>query len=175
MKQYTVDYNVLKSNIIKSCRQVEENEIKFIVNYDKLSKKIDDVGLTLVNVGTKSMKVTPTDIVNISEYFKDKKLSWFNDNKEFTQLVFVKSDSIDDKLATLLDQMNKTHIDDPDLDKVNVLSEIIANYPCYFATVVSYESNDPVRFGKPTYIISCRANTVTVMQENYKYNEKDMV
>lgn len=174
MKIHNVDYNVLKVNIIKSCRQIQKDELGFEVSYTRLNKLLDDIGLTMVNVGTKSDCIKPENIINLSEYFKDKKLSWFNENKEFTQLVFVKTDAIDDNLSTLLEKMNQEHIDDPDLDKVQTLAEIIATYPCYFATVIAYEANNPERFGKPTYMIGCRANTVTIKEENYKYNAQDM-
>ena len=70
--------------------------------------------------------------------------------------------------------MHQTQVNDPDLDKVNTLAKIIANYPCYFATVVSYESNDPMREGKPTYTIGCRANTITIEHEKYKYQHADI-
>lgn len=177
MKQqlYSVDYNVLKSNIIKSCIQVEKDELLFEVNYDKLSDLSEDIGLAVVDVGTKSKAVEAKDIIILSEYFKGKKLSWFNENKEYTQLVFVKLDNADDHLLELLEDMNTNEVDDPDIDKAATLAEIIANYPCYTATVVAYNSNNPERLGKISYMIGCRANTITITQENYKYNEKDMV
>lgn len=171
----TIEYNMLKSNIIKACKQVEKGEIKFIVNYDKLNSFVDDFGLEMVNIGTKSKQLEASDVPLISEYFKGRKLSWLNDNKYYTTLVFVLSESIDKKCESLLKAMNTPCVEDPDIDKVNALATIIAEYPCYFATVISYMSNDPVRFGKPSYEIKCRANTVAIKREDYKYNQDDMV
>lgn len=169
-----IKYSVLKNLIIKSCRN-EKPGIKFIVNYDKLSKLVDEIGLCMVNVGTKSKDVSSNDIALLSEYFKGNKLSWFNSEREYTTLVFVLKDAIDEKCEELISEMNKTLIDDPDLDKVKNLSTIIAEYPCYFATIVSYKSNDPNRCDRASYEIKPRANTVMIKREDYKYNPDDMV
>lgn len=174
MEKYDVSYQSIKSAIIKSCRQLHKNDIEFIVDYDRLSRNVDDIGLTVVNTGFKCKPIRQDDIIPISEFFKKQKLAWITEKKYFTQLVFVRSDAIDEELSTLLSQMHQTQVNDPDLDKVNTLAKIIANYPCYFATVVSYESNDPMREGKPTYTIGCRANTITIENEKYKYQHADM-
>lgn len=165
-----VDYNALKSNIIKSCK-ADKGEIYFLVNYDKLLELSNNIGLTLVNIGTKSNRIKPTDVVFLSEYFKESKLSWLNEVKEFTTLVFVQNDSIDENCKNLLNDMNNF---DNEIDKVKTLSEIVAKYPCCFATIISYLSNDPNRFEKTSYEIKCRANTVAIKKENYKYNNTDM-
>lgn len=170
----SLDYAVLKSNIIKACKN-EKGTIKFIVNHDKLSGLVDDIGLRMVNVGTKSNRVKSTDIALLSEYFKGKKLSWFTEHREFTTLVFVLEDAIDEECEALIKKMNESIIDDPELDKVEILAKIIADYPCYFATVVSYKSNDPDRAGRAFYEIKPRANTVMIKREDYKYNQSDMV
>lgn len=166
-----VDYNVLKSNIIKACQPGGRGSIKFFVNYDKLSRSVNDIGLTMINVGTKSELVKPTDVSMLSEYFKGVRLSWLNEYKEFTNLVFVISENIDERCQLLIDAMN----DDGKSDRVNALATIIAEYPCFFASIISYASNDPKRIGKPSYEIKCRANTIRIKQESYKYNQDDMV
>ena len=175
-----VDYNVLKSNIIKACQQDERGHVRFLVNFDKLSKSVNDIGLTMINVGTKSERVRPNEVSMLSEYFKGVRLSWITDKMNFTNLVFVITDDIDDKCKELITQINGNYEDNPatktdDIDKVNALSTIIAEYPCFFACVISYESNDPKRIGRASYEIKCRANTVRIKQENYKYNQDDMV
>lgn len=170
-----IEYNILKSDIIKACKQSEKNGIKFFVNYDKLNNLVNDMGLRMVNIGTKSERVDAKNVPLLSEYFKGRKLSWFNKNKEHTTLVFVLSEAIDDKCERLLNSMDTTCIDDPENDKVNSLATIIAEYPCYLATVISYMSNDPNRFGKPSYEIKCRANTIAIKREEYKFNHEDMV
>ena len=173
-KKYNVNYQSIKAAIVKSCKQIYKNEIEFVVDYDKLSRQVDDIGLTVVNTGLTCSLIKPKDIIPLSEFFKKTKLSWITDKKFFTQLVFVRTDAIDEELSTLLSRMNENQVNNPDLDKVKTLATIIANYPCYLASVISYQSNDPMREGKPSYTVGCRANDVTIKNENYEYNQADM-
>lgn len=168
-----LDYKVLKSNILKCCRS-ERESTKFIVNYDKLSHMTKSIGLTMVNVGTKSKEVDPSDVIYLSEYFKGQRLSWISEYKQFTTLVFIQSEYINDKAEKLLDIINSSIIDNPDIDKIKAMSTLIAEFPVYFATVISYMSNDPQRYGKASYEIKCRANLISIQQEDYKYNSGDM-
>ena len=171
-RSYDVDYKYLKSSIIKSCRQNDNDDvISFYIIGDKLSKLTSDenCGLRLLPIGLESKPITPESIINISEYFKDKKLSWFTDDKEYTQIIFVKEESIDDKAQELIDQL----VSD-DYDKVNAVATLVAEYPCYFATIIAYENNGPIRFGKPSYMIGCRANTITITQNiNARSSEEE--
>lgn len=169
-----VDYKLLKSAIIKSCGS-EKDSVKFNVNYDKLSSSVDDFGLVALNIGAKSKKITVDTVNIISEYFKGQRLSWFDKNKEFTILTFLPIDVLDERCEELIEKLHTLSVDDPDIDHVNILASIIADYPCYSAIVVSYMSNDPKRFGKPSYEIKIRANTVAIKQKLYEYNHNDMV
>lgn len=168
-----LDYKVLKSNILKCCRS-ERESTKFIVNYDKLYHMVNSMGLIMVNVGTKSKEVQPSDVVYLSEYFKGKRLSWISEYKQFTTLVFIQSEHINDKAEKLLDIINSSIIDNPSIDKVKALSTLIAEYPVYFSTIISYMSNDPQKYGKASYEIKCRANLISIQQEEYEYNAADM-
>lgn len=171
----SINYKELKHLILKSCTQCKPNNIEFIVNYDKLNKLISPFNLTMVNMGTKSRNVTVNDVPLLAEYFEKQRLSWFNEHKEFTILVLVETGGeVPEELWTLLEKMNTLQVDDPGLDKVETLTNITANYPCYFALVASYESNDPKRMGKPSYEIVIRANKVVIKSDLYKYNSKDM-
>ena len=96
MEKYDVSYQSIKSAIIKSCRQLHKNDIEFIVDYDRLSRNVDDIGLTVVNTGFKCKPIRQDDIIPISEFFKKQKLAWITEKKYFTQLVFVRSDAIDE-------------------------------------------------------------------------------
>lgn len=169
----SVDYNVLESNIIKSCRS-EYGSVHFLVSYDKLKSLCDDIGLTVVNTNLKSEMMKPEIVPYIQEYFKGKRLSWMSDSKSVATLVFIPTDAVDENCQALLRDMESCRTDDPDLDKVKSLATIAAEYPCYFATVVSYISNDIKRNGKATYAIKCRANTVALRQDNYEYNHNDI-
>ena len=170
----SVEYKVLRSNIIRSCKG-RGSSIDFDVDMQKLYDLAYDLGLTLINVGESSNKIKEEDVLYIAEYFKEKRLSWVNGSKRYTTLLFVNNDAIDERLEELMKVMNSNTVSDPNLDKVEVLAEICANYPCYTAMVISYTSNDPRYNGRLSYEIICRANTVTIKQENYKYNHKDMV
>ena len=169
-----VDYNLLKSAIIKSCKS-ERDSLKFSIDYEKLSTSVDDFGLVALNVGTKSKKVSVDNVNIISEYFKGQRLSWFDKNKEFTILTFLPIDVLDEKCEALIEELHTLSVDDPDIDHVNTLASIIAEYPCYSAIVASYMSNDPKRFGRPSYEIKIRANTVAIKQKLYEFNHNDMV
>lgn len=168
-----LDYKVLKNLIVKSTKS-ERGSVKFIVNYDKLSRLTNEIGLRMVNVGTKSNQLSPSEVPYMAEYFKNRQLSWLNSNKHFTTLVFVQVDHIDDECEKLLDIMNASIIDDPDLDKVQALAKILAEYPCYCSTVVSYMGNDLNRYGLASYEVKSRANQATIRQEDYKYKHQDM-
>lgn len=175
--KHEIDYKVIKSNIIKACRSKDKSSIgknNFSIDYEKLNNLVSDYGLTVINTNLKhSDMIRPSDIVSISEYFKDKQLAWFDSKKQFMYVIFVKTDAIDENLTELLNFANED-LEFENVDRVAAVAQIVSNYPCYFATVVSYESNDPIRFDKPSYMIGCRANTVAVKQDVYKYNEKDM-
>ena len=182
--KYDIDYNVLKSSIIKCCSQCHHGSNEFKIDNIKLSKTVDDIGLKFINTDikhladniTRSRLIRFNDIFTIQEYFKGAKLSWFSSDKEFTQLLFVRSDSDDKELNNMVEKINSLDPNkcEDDEDMLKTVFKIIAEYPCYFATVVSYISNDPGREGRNTYVISCRANLVAISQENYKYNEKDI-
>ena len=171
-----IDYKVIRSAIIKSCKGKKEG-IEFKVDYDKLTKNLDEICLVPVNVGLVSRPIHDFDIPFISEHFKAQRLSWINQHKEITTLVFVTKEALEEseELQSWINMMNGNVVDDPDLDKVKVVADIIAKYPCYLSTVVSYLSNDPRRSHGPSYEIVCRQNTVSIKKDEYEYNAADMV
>lgn len=168
-----VNYKVLKSNIIKTCKQSKEYSMEFNVNYNKLKDLVSDINLVPINVGMKSKVVKPEIIPYLSEYFEKSHLSWFTDGKFYTVLTFVDTESLDDEAKSLLEKVAMNQEDDPDNDRTNDMATLVANYPCYFATIVSYQNNDPNRIGKPSYEIICRANKVVIKNSDYQYNPKD--
>ena len=169
-----VDYKLLKNSIIKACTS-EKDSVKFNVNFDKLSRLVDDIGLVVLRVGGESKRVSVSNINILSEYFKGPKLSWLGEGKEFTTLTFLYTDSIDEKCEQLIESLHTSPVDDPEIDHTNVFATILAEYPCYSATIVSYKSNSPKRFGKASYEIKIRANTVAIKDQLYEYNHEDMV
>lgn len=169
-----VNYRVLKSNIVKSCKQTNPNTMNFKVNFDKLTSLVSDIGLTPITpVGAEAKRAIPENIPFISEYLVKNRLAWLTDAKHFTIITFIDSESIDEKAQGLLDLIAQDQIEDPENDKVNNIATLVAEYPCYFALIVSYENNDPSRIGRPSYEIICRANKVVIRDPNYQYNPKD--
>ena len=74
---------------------------------------------------------------------------------------------------TALDLIEELKSEDPTIDRTGIVSNLVANYPCWFATVVSYQSNNPKYLGKPSYEIKCRANKVVITNSDYQYNPND--
>ena len=169
-----VEYKVLKNAILKSCVG-EIRGTKFHINADKLSTSVDDMGLIFVkNDRLVSTPVSEHDIIFLSEYYKEDKLKWIDSDKQFATMLFVDADKRDEKLDILLSILDPDNCDE-DGDKVSAMSTIIAEYPCTLATIVSYRSNDPNRIdSRPSYFIICRANSITIKDENYKYYHGDM-
>ena len=167
-----LNYKLIKSAVNRACR-ANRDAVSFIVNYDKLSKYADDLGLTVVNVGTKSKLADPTVVPFFGEYMKGQNLSWVNGNKHYTVLVFVQTEKVDEECMKLLADMQVCKEDDPDIDKTATLTKILANYPCYTALVVSYIGNDPERLGKTSYEVKVRANNVTIKQDGYGYKHSN--
>ena len=173
-----INYKTLKSYIIRACSRTSFDGVDFKVNIDKLKSSVANLSLIPVNINLISKNVDPEDIPFLSEYFEKKKLSWFERGNNITTLVFVdKSELTDEKkerLDVLLANMDIKQVDSPSTDKTSAMSEIVADYPCYFATIASYISNDPGRSGLISYIIVCRANKIVVKSSAYDYNPKDL-
>ena len=169
-----VDYDILKDNIIKSCNAIKAGSINFEVDYDKLLSQVNDYGLTPAKNGLIAHRVSVENIPYLSEYFEKTHLSWITEERYTTVLTFFLTDDFDEKGLEILEALNSEQVDDPDNDKVADMSYLIANYPCYFATVISYRNDDPKRHGRPSYVIKCRANKIIIKSEAYKYNPHDM-
>lgn len=170
----SVNYKILKSCIIRSCKQVKQGYMDFNVDFSKLSTLVKDLKLTPIDpIGYNAKIVRPEVIPYLSEYFEKSHLSWFSNSKFFTVITFIDSDSIDEKAQNLLDNIKLNQQDNPDNDKVKALAILVAEYPCYFATIISYQNGDPDRIGRPSYDIVCRANKVVIKASDYQYNHRD--
>lgn len=174
---YSIDYNVFKRAITKSASKSTEanRELAFTVDLNKVDTLIPDTNCISIKVNKDSNPVLARHIPFLSEYFIDTRLSWFDEAKEFTTIIFVENDVNSaelQNLLTLIEQESKTNTDEYDI--VKLLAEVVAKYPCYFAVTVSYISNDPQYANKLSYSIVCRANKVTIKSERYKYNPQDM-
>lgn len=167
-----VDYKILKSDIMKSLRNIEGT--KFEVDYKKLCDLVEDIGLIPLFSGIKSEKISTNKIPYMSEYINGSRLSWITEGKESTIIVFAVTEGLDERGNGLIADLLKKQVDDPGLDKVNKMADFVANYPCYFAQIISYINNDPPsKFKKASYAIDCRANKVVMKSPEYQYNPKD--
>lgn len=169
-----VDYGVLKSNIIKCLKQCKEYSLDFKVNFDKLTSLVANINLVpIAPIGENAVRVTPFDIPYLSEYFEKTRLSWFTDGKFRTVVTFIDSEYVDETATRLLAKLKQPDTEDPDFDKVKAVAKLVAEYPCYFATIISYQNNDPNRIGKANFVIACRANKVVIKNSDYQYDPHD--
>jgi len=170
-----LDYNLIKKCIVKACKQEGVNTLNFKIDYQKLNGSVAEYGLVFLNNATMSRPVTSNDIALISEYFKKDKLAWFNRSRAFTTISFVIADSLDEKGRKLLNMLaDENRSKDPSFDRADIVAEILAYYPCYNATIVSYRSDDPNRLGKNSYTTIIRANINAIMSEEYEYYNEDI-
>lgn len=167
---YAVDYNKLKTVIRKSLMYGKRND--FNVNFAKLEENLAEAELALTPVYNvdKSTIIKPINIPEMSAFFQGESILWMTQSKQYVPLLFIKTDAIDETAALLLEDMKKHLVDDPSIDKVYTMAQLIGKYPCYTAIVVSYESLDPKSFGKINCEIMCKANTVTINQDKRDYD-----
>ena len=176
-KNYSIDYNVFKRAITKSATKNTDagRDLAFSVDLAKVDTLVADSSCITIKANTKSNPVLARDIPFLSEYFIESRLSWFDEAKEFTTIIFVENDVNDAELQNLLRLIEQeSQQDTNEYDIVKMIAEVVAKYPCYFAVTVSYISNDPQSSNRLSYSVVCRANKVTIKKENYKYNPVDM-
>ena len=170
-----LDYKIIKGCIIRSSTRTSKATNAFEVDLKSLNEELSQYNVQALPVGTTAHRVGTEDIYAISEYFVADKLSWFSKNKFITTLIFTDAgEEMDDGLKELVEKLYASEVDDPELDKTNIVANILAKYPCYMAMVVSYQSNDPTKINRNSYFINCRANKVIIRDPNYQYNPKDM-
>lgn len=174
-EEFNVDYKVLKSRIIRSCKPVGKEIVDFVIDFEKLEENCRELNITPIYFGLEARRVKPELVPYLNEYFKGTDLSWFNSSKFSTCISFIHNNYIDEKAQRILDRLKVAQVDDPNDDKVHDIAELLANYPCYNATVVSYKNNNPkyLKCGKPSFVIQIRANKVTISNSDYQYNYKD--
>lgn len=171
-----IDYSTIKRCIIKSCKQESSKTLNFKIDSNKLNDLVKkECNLSFIDNGTISRPVKSFDIPLISEYFKKEKLEWFNRSKHYTSITFIDEESLDDEAKRLLVMLHDSNrIANPEFDSVEAVAYLLANYPCYSAVVVAYQSGDPNRIGKNSYTIIIRANVNAITKEGYEYNNEDI-
>ena len=170
-----VDYKELKTCILDACIDKGQGfNANFGVDEEKLSSSVEALGLRLIDHNVRCSSIRPTEVPCNQEYLTGQRLEWIDEYKKYTILTFVPIDCINDDLQHLLDVIDAEFQNKKGLDFVKTYAKITANYPCYFALVISYLSNDPKCFGHNSYEIKCRANTVLVKSASYTYNHNDI-
>ena len=167
-----IKYKDLKSNIIKACTQMSKDSMQFSIDLAKLTDLVEDMSLIPLNTGISSTQVTEDKIPFLCEYFSGAQLSWISKEKFLATLIFIDSTSINTKAMDLINRLNSQELDS-DIDRTNIIATLVAEYPCYFSNIVSYQNNNPKYAGKPSYEIVCRANKVVIKDTAYGYNPKD--
>ena len=169
IKNYDVDYNKLKTAIRKSLVYGKRND--FNVNFHTLEHNLAEAEIELTPVYNvdKSIIVKPINVPELSAFFQGDSIMWMTQSKQYVPILCIKTDAIDETAAQLLEDMKTPLVDNPSIDKVYTMAQIIGKYPCYTAVVVSYESLDPKNFGKINCEIMCKANTITINQDKVKY------
>ena len=171
---YDVDFNAVKSAIRKNY-SLKSFGVGFTINYQSLDMEVSNYGLRCIYTDPVSKPIKANDVVGIAEFYKGTKLMWLTDKKEFNNIIFIKTDSIDETAEALLSKLQEPQVDDPAFDRIEAISVLLAQYPCYTAACVSYRSNDPKRPGVIGMEIVMRASTVTIKNDNYRYRASDMV
>lgn len=169
-----VDYKVLKSVIVKSCTKVGKHTNDFKIDIEKLNAALAEQNLVALPIGLEADKVKPEDMYAVAEYFNGDNLRWFEDSKFITTIICVDASDITEDVQEDIDELYVSKEENPDVDHVEIIANIISTLHCYYIMVVAYNSNDPGRTGKNTYYISCRANKVVLKDPNYTYNSKDI-
>lgn len=160
----SLNYKVLKSAIVRSVNKTDKDSTAFTIDIDKLTEEVKEYNLKPLPFGLISHKIDPSDIPAISEYYSTDRLAWFEDGLNITYLIFVDLNKEDQNLKSLID-----NIDEEDANLVNITAQIASYYPCYFAFISSYKSNNPKYIGKNSYNITCRANKVIIKDPDYVY------
>ena len=191
-----MDYTKIRKIIANCCADTgKPNDPIFRVNMMKLAKLVQPYGyIPLIYKNNFISKMAePEDIPLLSEYFKEDKLTWFDDRKSFLNIIFIREEDIDDKLENLLadcvlsreretqppkipcnvkpkEKEKDYHCltcphnkDRLKIDMVKTLAVIVGNYPCYIALVAKYVKRDAILMN-----IRIRANSILLSSSDNK-------
>ena len=169
----SMNYKTLKRLIVRSAERTNKRTVDFEIDLDNLNNDLAELDLIALSYGLEARRISLNDVPLIAEYYKEDKMGWISKEKFITSLVFIDSNKVDENLAEMIEELKTKDADDPDLDKIAIMSEILGTYPCYLALVVSYQNNSPNSVGKNSYYIACRANKVIIKDPHYVYTPID--
>ena len=176
-EKFNFSYRLLKKLIKENCKDDPNEPLKFIVNFAGLEAALEknNIGICLVYNGTRSKYINQDSIVLLSQQYNGDRLKWFDSHKQYTALVFVRKDAVDEVARRIMRELRNQREGEKDaIDRVALIAELIANYPCYIANIVSYKGNNPERIGRNSYTINVRANLIQRQDEQYTYNAEDL-
>ena len=165
----SMNYKTLKRLIARSAERTSKYTVDFKIDIDNLNNELTELELVCVPYGLDARRISLGDLPLVSEYFREDKMNWISKEKFLTSLIFIDSNKVDEYLLELFEALNTNTEDNPDIDKISIIAEIIGTYPCYFALVVSYQNNSPNSVGRNSYYIACRANKVIIKDPEYVY------
>ena len=164
-----MDYSVFRK-IIASCVENKKDNIFFRINIHKLCRKLEKFGIIPVLYKTEYMSkaVEPDDLFLLLEYFKEDKLDWFDGERTFLSMLFVREEDMTDELQDLLHDISISKIkrkrettcgsvklindgcdcccncNDSNVDVKSSLISIITKYPCYSAIIAKWVKEDSI-------------------------------
>ena len=174
-----INYAAIRKAIYK-CMKPLHNPLKpaFSIDLEKLNELVAGYNLVVIPGNRKSRSLELYDVALIEEYFFGEQLTWFNENRQLVQVIFMDERDLDDDTAYAMEMLkNPEHPDDPDFDPINALAKILHDKRCWKAQVASYMSNDPNIIEKHEGVglfIAIRANKVVLNQDSYEYDDEDM-
>lgn len=174
IRDYKVDYTKL-ANCIRTCA-VQGKSTDFTIDLKRLNDLVQPFALMVVPNNIKSKRIGPEDIPYLGEFFKKTKLKWLDRFKFFSSVVFVRTDiegALDHEFYELIHDMTVDQLENPDIDKTETMAKILAKYPCYVASVVSYKNADIKMAGTISFEIICKANIITIEYDNAYYHSPE--
>lgn len=176
-----MDYNILRK-IVATCVEGKGDNKYFRVNIVKLAKKLKKLGLIPVVYKDEfiSKNLECDDLFLFVEYFKEDKLKWFDGDRTFLSLLFIREEDMDEQLQDLLYELYnmKKNSDTDDnntyrqcccfckkdeirkIDEKSILISIMSKYPCYFAIIAKWVKEDCI-----TLNIRFRASSLLINSE----------
>ena len=187
-----MDYNVLRKIVAGCVRNVKGDESQFRINLNELTKRVKELGLipVLYKNDYISKSVTVDDIIVLAEFFKEDKLQWFDGDRSFEFLTFIREEDIDDNLQNLLQDLSHARLNEIDensepcrikpigeqakdsccrackqrvVDAKSTFISIISAYPCYTTVIAKWVKKDSISLN-----IRFRANSLLINAESEK-------
>lgn len=194
-----MDYNVFRK-IIASCVEGKGDNIFFRVNTRKLCTKLKKFGIIPILYKNEfvSKAVEYDDIFLLAEYFKEDKLEWFDGERTFLPMLFVREEDMTDELQDLLYNLHQARVSgskgeeigcpydkikivdnqcdcccccchyNDNIDVKTILINIISKYPCYFVIIGKWVKEENISLN-----IRFRASSILINTDKDENDENN--